>query len=308
MSTQQPQQAVGVAIITHCAVQHLPRCIPPLLAAACQARVLVVNSSSNDGTVELATKLGAETLVIPRDTFNHGSTRELARRTLGTPVVVFMTPDAYPSEPADLDRLIAPVQQKTAALAYGRQVPRPGAGFFEAFLREINYPNTSHTRTLEDLPRFGSYLTFNSNAWAAYDNAALDAVGGFRDTLSHEDAVAAALLLKAGRRIAYVAEAVVEHSHRYSLAQDFRRYFDAGYARRVHAEALALGGNDLSHGSRYARTLLGRLVRQRPWLLPYAVLHLGAKCLGYALGRRSVGRSPAWCRLFSGQDYYWQAD
>ena len=37
-----------------------------MLSSPLHPRVLVVNSSSNDGTVEEAEKLGAEVLVIPR--------------------------------------------------------------------------------------------------------------------------------------------------------------------------------------------------------------------------------------------------
>ncbi|HEY4831864.1 MAG TPA: glycosyltransferase family 2 protein, partial [Waddliaceae bacterium] len=61
-----------MAIITHNAKHHLPCCLPPLLQSSLKPRVLVVNSSSNDGTVEQAQSLGAETLVIPRADFNHG--------------------------------------------------------------------------------------------------------------------------------------------------------------------------------------------------------------------------------------------
>ena len=79
---------VGVVVITHRAREHLERCLLPLTRSPLQPRVLVVNSSSQDGTVEKAAELGAETLVVPRRSFNHGLTRELARRHLGTPVVV----------------------------------------------------------------------------------------------------------------------------------------------------------------------------------------------------------------------------
>ena len=73
---------VGVAVITYKAVALLPECLPALLESPLKPRVLVVNSSSGDGTVELARKMGAETLVIPRYEFNHGTTRELARDQL----------------------------------------------------------------------------------------------------------------------------------------------------------------------------------------------------------------------------------
>ena len=50
---------VGVVVITHRARPHLARCLPPLLRSPLCPRVLVVNSSSVDGKLELAAELGA---------------------------------------------------------------------------------------------------------------------------------------------------------------------------------------------------------------------------------------------------------
>ena len=299
--------SIGVAVFTYRARELLHRCLPPLRKSPLAPRILVVDSSSNDGTVEEAERLGAETLVVPRREFNHGATRELARRSLGTEIAVMVTPDAYARDEHTLGQLVAPLIADEASVSYGRQVPRGGAATFEAFLRTFNYPDESNIRGLEDASRYHAGLSFCSNAFAAWRQAALDEVGGFSPTLSHEDAVAAALLLKAGHRIAYVAEAVVEHSHRYSLIGDFKRYFDAGYARTEYARELDLAGTDSALGARYARALLSETARSRPWLLPYAGAHLLVKGFGYLAGSRAVGR-PSWiAKRLSGQDYFWSS-
>ena len=123
--------SIGVAVITHAARRHLPHCLPPYLSSPLRPRILVVNSSSGDGTVELARELGAETLVIPRRAFNHGSTRELARRHLATDIVCMATPDAYPVDEQMLGKLVAPLLEGRASVAYARQVPREAAGTLE---------------------------------------------------------------------------------------------------------------------------------------------------------------------------------
>ena len=74
--------SIGVAFITHCPKHHLKQCLPPVLNSPLKPKVIVVNSSSGDGTVELAEELGAETVVIPRTEFNHGSTREKSTQNL----------------------------------------------------------------------------------------------------------------------------------------------------------------------------------------------------------------------------------
>jgi rhamnosyltransferase len=299
---------IGVAIPTYRGSDQLRRSLPPVLRSPLAPRVLVVDSSSNDGTVEAARELGAETLVIPRSSFNHGATRELARRELGTEIVVMMTQDAYLLDEASLERLVEPVVSGTAAMSYGRQVARPEASLFESSLRDFNYPATSHVRSKADADRYGAYIFFASNAFAAWRNRELDEVGGFQPTLSHEDAVAAAMLLRAGHAIAYVAEAVVEHSHTYGLWDDFQRYFDAGYAREEYRSVFAFAGPHRDLGQRYAEELLALVVRTRPWLLPYAVAHLGTKWLGFFIGRNSLNAPDGLKRALSGQTYYWSSD
>lgn len=297
--------SVGVAIITHNAVRHLPHCIPPLLASPLHPRVLVVNSSSSDGTVELAQDFGAETLVIPRYEFNHGTTREIARHHLATDIVVMMTPDAYPTDTSLLAKLVDPIVLEKAACSYARQLPRDGATLFESFGRQYNYPAVSHLRTIDDIEKYGIFTFFCSDACAAYSNTALDSIGGFPHVLLGEDTAVCARLLHAGYPVAYVAEATVKHSHSYTLAQEFTRHFDTGLARRQLRPLLSPAGTDHRRGTSYAKELLRHTVEQQPLLAPYAILHLGAKWLGYLLGSASVNAPRRWKKFFSSQDFYW---
>lgn len=297
-------KTVGVAVITHTARHHLPHCLPPLLASPLRPRVLVVNSSSGDGTVELAQQLGAETLVIPRESFNHGTTRELARRHLNTDIVGMLTPDAYLCDEHALQKLMEPIFSGQASAAYARQVPHHGADVFEAFPREFNYPAESHIRGIEDLPRYGAYTFFCSDSCAAYDNQALEAIGGFQEVLLGEDTVAVAKLLRNGHKIAYVAEAVARHSHRYTLRQEFCRSFDTGLARQGYAGLLA-GGSDQRRGWEYVQALVKRVSQERVSLLPYALAQVCAKWLGYKIGVNSVHAPLWWKRALSSQDFYW---
>lgn len=294
-------------VLTYRGRPHLNRCLPPLIASELRPHVLVVDSSSGDGTVEAAEALGADTFVVARREFNHGATRELARRRLETDIVAMVSQDAYAEDERALSRLVEPITAGTASVAYGRQVPRRGAGPFEEFLRRFNYPSTSNVRSLADAPRYGAALSFCSNAFAAWRQSALDEIGGFPTTLSHEDAIAAALLLKRGHKLAYVAEAFVEHSHPSTLVGEFHRYFDAGYARREYAAAMDIPGTHAAIGSRYATQLARELAGSRPWLLPYALAHVVAKGLGFTAGTLTC-EGPTWiARRLSGQDYYWDS-
>jgi len=297
---------IGVVVITHRARDLLPGCIGPLRSSPLRPRILVVNSDSRDGTVEVARDLGAEVLVVPRRAFNHGTTRELARRHLGTPVVVMLTPDVRPY-PDMLEKLVAPILRGEAAVAYARQLPRREADPIERFGRLFAFPEEGGVRDLASYRSMGTATHYCSNACAAWWQPALDEVGGFPATLVSEETVTVVRLLERGHRIAYVADALCEHSHPTSLLGDFRRQFDVGWTRSLHARELLARGGDEGRGMAYLRGLLAHLAREAPHLLPYALLHTALRYAGYRLGRAALSWPPRLCRLFSSQDYFWDS-
>jgi len=300
--------SVGVVIITHRSRDLLEGCLRPLVRSHLAPRILVVNSSSNDGTVERARELGAETWVIPRPSFNHGRTREEARQRLGTDIVVMLTPDAHATDDDFLERLVAPIVHGEASISYGRQLPRAEADPLERFNRLFNYPEESQIRSLEDWPRFGSYTHFCSDSCCAWSQAALDEIGGLPTTLVSEETIAAARLLARGHRMAYVAEAAVIHSHGSGLWVDFQRQFDIGYTRRLFADDLLVREADEARGMRYLKAMLGHIRRERPALLPYALLHTAARYAGYRTGMLATRLPRGLATRLSSQDFFWGSE
>lgn len=297
---------IGVAVITHTAVKLLQRSLPPLLRSSLKPRVLVVNSSSCDGTVELAEKMGAETLVIPRREFNHGTTREKARKFLNTDIVVMTTPDAIATGPEMISNLVRPLlEDDSVAISYARQLPHEGADFFESFPRTFNYPPRNEVRSLSDVRLMGPAVFFCSDSCAAWSNAALDSIGGFEATLTAEDTIAAARLVYAGFKVAYTADALVQHSHKYSLIQEFKRYFDTGLTRRRYRDLLLREAGDGKRGAGFLRAMITELAQHRPDLIPYAILQAGVKYLGYQIGYHAVSAPRYMQRCLSSQNYYW---
>lgn len=276
-------KTIGIAILTLNAEKHLSHCIANLRNSTLNPKILVVDSSSKDQTCQIAKSMGVEILAIRREEFNHGATREMARKHLNTDIVVMVTPDAYAIDNNVLEVLVRPILENAAEAAYGRQIPHNPSNFFESFPREFNYPASSHIRTIEDVNIFGVYTFFCSNSFAAYSNQALDKIGGFKSVLLGEDTVAIAELLHQRGRVAYVAEAVVKHSHQYSLKQEFRRHFDTGYSRSQY-KALFSNQKDRSRGKKYVIMMIKRLIKTRPTLLPYAFLQCATKWIGYQLG------------------------
>jgi rhamnosyltransferase len=276
--------SIGIVIPTLQAEKHLPLCLAPLLASDLKPRILLIDSSSTDNTVPLAKKMGAETITISRKDFNHGTTREMGRKFLHTPIVVMITQDAYVKSSNTLEDLVTPLIDGKASISYAKQLPHEGADFFARFAREFNYPLTSHIRGIEDAPQYGVYTFFCSNSCAAYVNHALDEINGFPNTLFGEDTIVTAKLLHRGHRIAYVSEAEVFHSHNYTLFEEFQRHMVMGKSRRQHKELLKLNSSENRRGSAYAYAMLSALWKSSPHLIPYGCAQLLAKFSGYHLG------------------------
>jgi rhamnosyltransferase len=297
---------VGIAILTLNAEKHLPHCLPPLLASSLMPRILVVDSSSIDNTVKIAKEMGVETLTIKQTDFNHGTTREAARKQLATDIVVMLTQDAYALNGSMLNKLIQPIVKGIAAVSYARQIPHEKAGFFASFARSFNYPDTSQLRRLSDIETYGAYTFFCSDSCAAYSNSALDEIGGFSPVLFGEDTVAVAKLLHRDYAIAYVAEAVVRHSHEYTLLEEFRRHFDIGMSRKEHALLLNTS-QDSVRGRQYVAQMCQHLWKKHPFLLPYAFVQTAIKWSGYRFGQMSL-QAPVWLKkMFSSQKFYWSS-
>ncbi len=224
--------------------------------------VVIIDSSSTDDTVSVARAAGSTTVVIPRDRFDHGGTRNQGAACAGdVDVLVFMTQDALPVDDGFLAQLVRPLQEGAAA-AFARQLPYPQASPPEVFARTCNYPAQSQRRTREDIPRLGIRGFFFSDVASAVRREVFEAVGRFPErTIMNEDMVLCSRLLAHGHTVVYQAEAQVFHSHDYSIARQFRRAFDIGVFFRDQAAELAgvrAGGEGVRYALRQFGWLLGR--------------------------------------------------
>lgn len=272
------------------------------------AKVLVIDSGSTDGSVEVARTAGFEVLNILPSEFNHGTTRQLGVSKLADyPFVVCATQDVIFAEADALWHLRRAFDHPLVGIAYGRQLPRPGAGVFGAHARLFNYPEISRLQNLASSRHEGIKAAFNSNSFAAYRQSALRAVGGFpQDIILGEDAWAAGKMILAGLFVAYCAEARVFHSHDYALREEFARYFDIG---AFHHEASWLResfGKAEGEGWRFLESEWRYLMRHAPWRLPESVLRAALKYSAYWLGQRAEKLSPAWQERLSMHKNHWR--
>lgn len=271
-------------------------------------QILVVDSSSEDGTPDLAKRLGAEVISVSRATFDHGGTRTAAGRYASGDILVYMTDDAVPASVESLERLLKVFKIPGVGAAYGRQLPHNDAGVFGRMLREFNYPATSYLRVYEDRTIYGVKTPFLSNSFAAYSRDALEEIGWFKDNLIlGEDFYAGGKMLAAGYKLGYVADAVVNHSHNYSPWADFKRYFDIGVFHRRENWLLKEFGKAEGEGLRFVRQSVVFLWdNHSPARIPEFFWRTALKYLGYKLGSQHE-LLPAFLRKrFSMHSNWWK--
>lgn len=266
--------------------------------------VIVADSRSQDETVALAQAQGWP--VLPVTHFNHGRTRnQLIGQCPKAAILVFMTQDAILAEPDSLRKLLEPFADHRVAAVTARQLARPGADFFETQARRFNYPEQSRITLKSDIAELGIKAAFVSNSCCAWRRSALEEIGYFPEALTGEDTLAGFRLLEAGWKLVYNAQALVIHSHNFTITAEARRYFDIGVTHAQHQDYLQRLGPPEKEGTRFLRHQLAGLWKTQPWATPKALLRIFAKYGAYRLGRQ-YQRLP--CRIrphLSSQPNYW---
>ncbi len=237
--------------------------------------------------------------------FDHGGTRREAVSRSDAEIFVMMTQDAMPADHKLTENLTAALKENVA-VSYARQLPREGCSIEEQLSRAYNYPEEGCVRSKEDLQALGIKTFFCSNVCAAYRRELYEELGGFvRHTIFNEDMIYAAGAVKAGYKVAYVAQAQVYHSHDYTNLQQFRRNFDLGVSQAEHPEVFG-GISSESEG----RKMVGRVTaymrehheRKR---LPHFYMQCACKYAGYLLGRRYKCLPRKLVLAFTSNKEYW---
>lgn len=312
MTTRIKRPDVAVIVLTRNAGKLWVEWLKAIHAQTVQAgRYLVIDSMSTDHTAALAAAAGMEVVQIdPRD-FSHGGTRQLAAELCpDAEWLVYFTQDALLKQTDSLAKLLAHGANPRVAMVYGRHIPRADADVLECHARHFQYPADSSVRERSSFKQMGYRAAFASDVYAAYRASALRSIGGFpQRIIVSEDSYVAARLLLAGWQTVYAADAEVEHSHRYSLRQLFRRYFDVGVFHATEQPLLQMIGKPDKEAGNYVRSLITYLrERRQRWLLPFAALQTLVKLCGFRLGQQYQRLPLNWCRRISVQQAYWQGE
>jgi rhamnosyltransferase len=190
--------------------------------------VIVIDSSSTDGTLEIVKQYPVRLERIPSETFHHARTRNYAAGLAKGEVLVFLSQDAIPASDTWLAALLSNFTDPAVGAAYGRQLPKSDSGLERRSTFSAMYGEARIVKMPMDGVGFGHKYYHFSNANSGIRRSVWD-VTRFPDDLKvFEDVGIAKRILDSGWSIVYEPEAAVHHSHDFPLKTLFRRYFDIG--------------------------------------------------------------------------------
>ena len=217
----------SIVIRTLNEARHLPDLLDMIAHQHCpgiEVEGILVDSGSDDATVEIAHARGMRVITITREAFSFGRSLNLGCTHATGDLLVAISGHCIPVDRHWLARLCQPLIDGRASYAYGRQIGDDDSNYSERRIFAKYYPDRSA------VPQEGFFCN-NANAALLRD---IWQQHPFDEELTGlEDMELARRLHDLGHPIAYVAEAAVFHHHRESWAQVRRRFEREAIALRA---------------------------------------------------------------------------
>lgn len=186
------------------------------------SEVIVVDSGSSDGTLEIAEAHGCLILKIARQEFSFGRSLNLGCQAASGKYLAIISGHCVPCHGSWLQRLVSPLAEGVVTYTYGRQLGGPETHLSEHRIFTKYFPERSA------IPQQGIYC---NNANSALLKSTWERYRFDEELTGLEDMHMAQRLVADGEKVGYVAEAGVFHYHHESWPQ---------VQRRFEREALAL--------------------------------------------------------------------
>ena len=193
-----------------------------------KTEVIVIDSGSNDGTMEILKEYPVIVRSIRPEDFSHGNTRNLGASLASGELIVFTVQDAVPAGNTWLETLIKHFEDPSVSGVCGQQIvahdpaKNPLQWFRPASLPEVRRVKVENFSSLPNKTKHQMCRWDNVNA--AYRRSTLRSIP-FRNVSFGEDALWAHDALQMGHTLVYDYNARVFHYHH----QDFSFYFRRSY-------------------------------------------------------------------------------
>ena len=187
--------------------------------------LIVVDSGSQDRTLEIVRRFPCRLIEIEPTAYVPGAVLNMAAEQARGDVLVFQNSDTVPLTSSALGNLLAPLRALDGAAgrvvgSFARQVPRPEA---------VSWVRRDYATAFPATGEAPPWLTL-SLPFAALRKSAWREHPFYTDAWASEDTEWGHWAKTAGYRLQYVPEAMVMHSHNYTLNQIYGRRFVEGEA------------------------------------------------------------------------------
>lgn len=281
-----------------------------------ELEILIVDSGSTDGSLEIAERHGAAVHRIAMEDFSHGGTRNWMMQLARGDHVAFITQDATPAHDRWLAALLEGFEQADdVAAVFGPHDPRPDASHMIKCEMERHFATWGNggaeidvqrldrsPQGLADYRAFPGRWTFLSDVNCCIARWAWEKVP-YREVPYAEDQLLGRELIEAGFAKVYHPDARVLHSHDYPPLRFFQRYFDEFRSLRE-----VLGHVEPWGPKRSLWAVRGLAGADKRWLrrhgvrglalvkpLAVSVRHHAIRTAGAVIGTRA-DRVPRWLR------------
>jgi glycosyltransferase involved in cell wall biosynthesis len=180
-----------------------------------EVEIIVVDSGSTDGTLEIARESPAKILQIDPSEFSFGRSLNIGCRAATSEFVVVVSAHVYPVYDTWLELLLAPFSDPRIALTYGKQRGHETSKYSEHQIFARWFPDQSNPD--QDHP-------FCNNANAAIRRSIWLEMDYDETLTGLEDIDWAQRAMKLGNKLAYTANAEVVHVHNETPSRIFNRY------------------------------------------------------------------------------------
>ena len=221
-------------------------------AALQPQQVVVVDSGSTDGTLDIVREFRVTQIEIKPEQFTYGYALNLGVERVESEIVATLSAHSLPADPDWLRHLIEPFAQPRVAGVYGRQKPRANATPLELIGMRLTGLLSETPRLLDTQPLFSNANgAFRRSLWLEHPFD--EQVGGA------EDIAWVRTMQERGYVIAYQPTAVVYHSHGEPILK---------HLRRASRDVPTVIGNFLHLGSGGRRRPILKVKATRPAVRP----------------------------------------
>lgn len=182
--------------------------------------LIVVDSGSTDKTLEIVKQYPCRLIEIEATQYYPGAVLNMAIEEAKADIIVFQNSDGVPLCQHTLQRLVDAFDDENIQAALTRQLPRPEADTWVKKDYALSFPDAEQTP--EWIRMSLPMAALRKEVWQKHPF--------YTDAWASEDTEWGEWAVRNGYNIKYVKDAIIMHSHNYTLKQIYGRKFVEGEA------------------------------------------------------------------------------